>query len=195
MLIESRIKPVAPKTYRTITLFGTTYEFRALLPNRYVADVADAKHAKTFLDNPAYAKFDGELPAPALQRGAATEPVNAVIQPTAVAVTTKDELPESGDAEAEDEAEETTDEAGEEDLAAGGASDEPGEWSTAVADEAAVLLRNPPAKLAVAIGKVTHIDVLRCALALERNKTGKQKPREDVVALIEGTLRDIAAAS
>lgn len=193
MLIESRIKPVAPKVVRNITLFGTRYVFTPVLPGRFVAQVTDELHIKTFLDNPAYAEFKDELPTATLQRGEPTPaptPAQPVDPTPPTPILTKDELPEGGE-EPTDEQEGEDD--GEE-LAAGGASDEPGEWSTAIADEAAALLRNPAASIATAVSKVTQVDVIRCALAMERNRTGKQKPRASVIELLEGTLRDIAAA-
>lgn len=190
MLIESRIKPVAPKVVRNITLFGTRYEFKPILPGRYVAAVTVQQHIDTFLANPAYAEFTDELPGATLQRAAPpAQPVDPV---PPVTVLTKDELPEGGEGEGDEVEEEPEDDG--EDLAAGGASDDASEWPTAVADEAAALLRNPPAKLPVAIGKVTGIKVLHCAIALERNKTGRQTPRAAVIELLESTLRDIAAA-
>lgn len=195
MLIESRIKPVAPKVVRNITLFGTRYVFTPVLPGRFVAQVTDELHIKTFLGNPAYAEFKDELPAATLQRGEPT-PAPAPTQPVDPAppapLITKDKLPEGGE-DPDDEEEGEGEDDGEE-LAAGGASDEPGEWSTAVADEAAALLRNPAASIATAVSKVTQVDVIRCALAMERKRTGKQKPRASVIELLEGTLRDIAAA-
>lgn len=190
MLIESRIKPVAPKVVRNITLFGTAYEFKPILPGRFVAQVTQQSHIDTFLANPAYTEFKDELPSATLQRPTPDAPAPVALTPTPIL--TKDELPDGGD-DGADETDETGEDDGE-DLAAGGASDEPGQWSTAIADEAAALLRNPAANVATAISKVTHVDVIRCALAMERNRTGKQKPRTSVIELLEGTLRDIAAA-
>lgn len=198
MLIESRIKPVPPKTVRTITLFGTPYEFKPVIPGRFVANVTQQKHIDTFLSNPAYAEFKDEIPSATLQRSAPAQPP-APVAPAPIApagpVVPKDELPEGDDTQGEDDGDDDAEGGeGDEDLAAGGATDDPGEWPTAIADEAATLLRNAPAKLAVAIGKVTDIKVLHCALALEKNRSGRQTPRQAVVELLEGTLRDIAAA-
>ncbi|MGL6290514.1 MAG: hypothetical protein ACRC2H_07510 [Silanimonas sp.] len=195
MLIESRIKPVAPKPYRTITLFGQTYDFKPLLPDRFVAEVTNRKHIETFLANPAYSEFKDTLPGATLQRSPAPAiggTVPATPQPPApITETTKDALPEGGETDAGDEGEGDGEDAEGDD---NGAPADAGTWPTAIADEAATLLRLSPDKLAVAVSKVTTKDVLSCALALEKNKTGRQKPRDAVIGLLEATLRDIAAA-
>lgn len=196
MLIESRIKPAPPKPFRTITLFGSTYQFKPVLPGRYVAAVTEPKHIDTFLANPAYAEFTETLPSAELQRGAPApvDPVGASAVTETIALA-KDALPETAadvgdevDAEESDEAEPGDDAA--EDVAVA----DSGAWPTSVADEAAALLRQPLAKLPVAIGSATSVTVVECALAMEKNKVGRQKPRAAVIELLEGTLRDIAAA-
>lgn len=185
MLIESLLKPGKGLTFRTITLFGTRYEFRPLIPDRYVADVTDDKHVQTFLAVPtAYRQFDpAELPGATLSRGSAATTINAVI----TGETTKDPLPTPDEAD-------VTDVDDGEDLADGGASDDPGEWPTAVADEAAKLLSDSAKDIGAALGRVTSLEVVKCALALERHKTGGQKPRKGVIELLEQTLKDAAAA-
>lgn len=182
MLIESLIKPGKGLAFRTITLFGTRYEFRPLIPNRYVADVADDKHVQTFLAVPtAYRQFDpAELPGATLSRATT---INAVI----TGEPAKEPLPAPNDAD-------VTEVDDGEDLADGGASDDPGEWPTAVADEAAKLLADSAKDIGAALGRVTSLEVVKCALALERHKTGGQKPRKGVIELLEQTLKDAAAA-
>jgi len=201
MLIESLIKP-SDNQARNITLFGTPYRFTPVLPGRFVAEVIDRKHAETFLSNPAYRQFTDALPAATLKRGAEPASLVATAMPTSPVVP-KDELPEVDAAEAGYGESDDDDDGGGENSEGGPSSEHTAapapaavteKWTTAIADEAATLLRNSQATLGAAIGRVSSLNVLRCALAIEQSKIGRQKPRTAVIGLIEAALRDAAAA-
>lgn len=158
MLIESLIRPLRSPE-RIVTVRGKQYAFRALIPNRFIADVP-SEDAQVLLQHPKlYSEFTDKLPEATLQRAQAEKPTPAPkpkAEPSAPAAP-----PPQTERDASSTASET--------------------------DAAAqALLASTPAAIAKQLQKkAPPREVLQAALTLEQ---GAKKPRPAVVASVSGAL-------
>jgi hypothetical protein len=176
MLIGSVIIPRSKPT-RTIELFGKDYVFKNLAGDgKWICEVTDPRAIEIFEAHEAFYRYDGQ---PVLSRAPVAEP-----KPVDLNKLTNEEV-----AEVEMNAE----------LAARKAASEAvssyvppvADYSAEVASEATDLLDNDAKRIGRAIGKVSSMLVVRCALTIEQ---ARKEPRQFHIELLERTIESAKAA-